>query len=183
MPKTQIARRYHVSTATVYNLIYLYDLKAPVIKKLDKKEDAVKQLFQQGLSYPVISDKLKCSKPTIRCKVKDLQLKRNTIKINSFLTRQEDVIRKMYMEGASGAEIADKLNVHKISVYNKIKQMKLVRPIKVAEYTSTFKGKEAELIKLRQSGMSLKQIAEIFGVKPNTVFYRLKKLNKGGIYA
>lgn len=181
--KRDIARRYLVSTATVYNLIYLYDLKAPVMKKLDGQENTVKQLFQQGLSYPVISERLKCSKPTIRCKVKDLKLKRNSIKVNSFLTRHEDVIRKMYMDGASGADIAHALNVHKISVYNKIKKMNLSRPKKCAEYTSTFKGKEAELIKLRQSGMSLKQIAEIFGVKPNTVFYRLKKLKGSQINA
>ena len=183
MSKRDIARRYHVCVATVYNLIYLYDLKAPVIKKLDRQEGAIEQLFKQGLSYPVISEKLNCSKATVYSKVKDLKLKRSTIKINSYLSRHEDIIRKMYMDGASGAEIANTLNVHKITIYNKIKQMKLSCLSKLAEYPSTFKGKDVELIKLRQSGMSLKQIAELFGVKPNTVFYRLKKLNKEGIYA
>lgn len=183
MSKRDIARRYHVCVATVYNLIYLYDLKAPVIKSLDGKERLIECLFNQGLSYPVISDKLHCSKQTVRTKVSELKLKRNTIKINSFLARHEDVIRQMYQAGASGAEIADKLKVHKISVYNKIKKMNLSRPKKCAEYTSTFKGKDTELIKLRQSGMSLKQIADLFGVKPNTVFYRLKKLNRGEGYA
>ena len=181
--KRDIARRYHVCVATVYNLIYLYDLKAPVIKSLDGKEQLIECLFNQGLSYPVISDKLHCSKQTVRTKVSDLKLKRSTIKINSYLSRHEDIIRKMYMDGASGGEIADKLKVHKISVYNKIKKMNLSRPKKCAEYQSTFKGKDTELIKLRQSGMSLKQIADLFGVKANTVFYRLKKLNQGEGYA
>ena len=181
--KRDIARRYHVCVATVYNLIYLYDLKAPVIKKLDGQEETIEQLFKQDLSYPVISEKLNCSKTTIRCKVKDLKLKRNAIKIDSYLSRHEDIIRKMYMDGASGGEIADKLKVHKISVYNKIKKMHLSRPKKCAEYQSTFKGKDTELIKLIQLGMSLKQIADLFGVKANTVFYRLKKLNQGEGYA
>ena len=133
-------------------------------------ENQLRRLFDSNLSQNEIALRLGISRTKLAYTLKELGLKRS-------------VIRKMYQAGASGAEIADKLKVHKISVYNKIKKMNLSRPKKCAEYTSTFKGKDIELIKLRQSGLSLKQIADLFGVKPNTVFYRLKKLNQGEGYA
>lgn len=175
--RTEIAKRYNVCTATVFNFMYLYGLHEPVKKKCWNKKE-FKKLYKSGLSQKEIAKHLNCAPCTVSHKVKEFGLKRSASKVKkgSKLNIQENLIKKLYMQGLSGQEIANQVHATNISVYNKIHQMKLTRPKKWAEYTSTFKGHDEELLQMRQRGMTLKEIGQKFGVKANTVHHRLKKL-------
>ncbi len=175
--KAEIARRYNVCVKTVFNFIYLMQLNAPVVKKCDNVI-RLKQAFEEGDSLKQIAVDLNCSEKSVSNKIKDLNWKRprNSVQKESPLNNQEDLIKELYAQGLSGSEIAEQVHTHPISVYNKIRKMKLTRPQKWAEYTSTFKGKKELLLNMRQSGKSINEIATYFNVCPATVSYHLKKL-------
>lgn len=177
--KTAIAERYNVSTGTIYNLIKICDLHAPFIKKLDPKEDIVKKLFMAGFSHEDIAQKLNCCTQLVDKKIKDLGLKRPQIQIKSPINDNIDLIKKLRNEGYTNKEIAKQLNVHPVWLGKKIKQLDLPPPEKKQERNSAMKGHDEELKQMYQSGVLLKDIGEHFGVKYNTVIYRLTKL---GIY-
>lgn len=90
-----------------------------------------------------------------------------------------DLIKKLRNEGYTNREIAKQLNVHPVWLGKKIKQLELPPPEKKQERNSAMKGHDEELKQMYQSGVLLKDIGEHFGVKYNTVIYRLTKL---GIY-
>lgn len=177
-PKTEIAKQYNVSLSTVFNFIHLYGLKAPIKKVCDNQDQLITQAFQEGKSLEDIAKQLHCCPATIQRKVKEIQLNRpkNTVMKKSFLNDRKAVVQKLYEQGLSGAEMSEKLGISPQNIYQSIKRFQLTRPQKWAEYRSTFKGHDEELLQMRQSGMTLKQIGEHFGVRDNTVFYRLRKL-------
>lgn len=178
--RTEIAKKYGVSRSTVFNFMYLYGIKVPVKQKCDDYREFILQEVQNGKTLKSIAEKLNCHPYTISryIRIKGLKfLHKKTVK-KSFLNNQKDLIQHLYQQGLSGDEIAQKLNVSKNSIYACIKRFNFTRPQKWAEYTSTFKGHDKELLQMRQGGMTLKQIGEIFGVKENTVGRRLKKLNQ-----
>ncbi|MDO4975417.1 MAG: hypothetical protein Q4E61_03800 [Alphaproteobacteria bacterium] len=179
MTKTAIAKRYSVSTGTIYNLIKICDLHAPFIKKLDPKEDIVKKLFMAGLSHEDIAQKLNCCTQLVDKKIKEMGLKRSQIQIKSPINDNIDLIKKLRNEGCTNRKIAKQLNVHPVWLGKKIKQLDLPPPERKQERNSAMKGHDEELKQMYQSGMLLKDIGEHFGVKYNTVIYRLSKL---GIY-
>lgn len=111
-------------------------------------------------------------------KIKDLKWKRprNSVQKESPLNNQEDLIKELYAQGLSGSEIAEQVHTHPISVYNKIRKMKLICPQKWAEYRSKFSSYDDELLKLYHSGLTYKQIGEKFNIPLTTVAYRIKKL-------
>ena len=176
--RTEIAKKYHVSRSTVFNFMHLYGIKAPIIKVCDKNEQVILQNPQKGKSLEEIAQELHCSPNTIYrfLHQKGLKASQRKIEKKSFLNNQKDLIQKMYQQGLSGEEMAARLNVSKASIYSCIKRFNLTRPQRWAEYRSTFKGHAKTLIQMRQRGMTLKQIGDIFGVKENTVSRRLKKL-------
>ena len=176
--RIEIARRYNVCTHTVSNLLELYEIKVPVIKKLDGKDNQIKKLYNKGLSIKEIAKKLNCSFVTVTTKVKELNLSRelSDIKINSRLAKEEQLIKKMYEKGCSMEEIGKKVKAHPISVGIKIRKMGLTRAHKLADYSRKLSGKDKEIIKMRKKGMTYKEIAKICGVTPNTIMYRLRKL-------
>lgn len=175
--KTEIAHRYNVCVKTVFNFIYLMQLNAPVVKKCDNVI-RLKQAFEEGNSLKQIAVDLNCSEKSVSNKIKDLNWKRprNFVQKESPLNNQENLIKELYAQGLSGSEIAEQVHAHPVSVYNKIRKMRLTRPKKWAEYSSTFKGKKELLLNMRQSGKSINEIATYFNVCPATVSYHLKKL-------
>ena len=175
--KAEIARRYNVCPATVFNFIYLYGLSVPVIKKCDNVI-RLKQAFEEGNSLKQIAVDLNCSEKSVSNKIKDLKWKRprNSVQKESPLNNQEDLIKELYAQGLSGSEIAEQVHTHPISVYNKIRKMKLTRPQKWAEYRSKFSSYDDELLNLYHSGLTYKQIGEKFNIPLTTVAYRIKKL-------
>jgi DNA-binding NarL/FixJ family response regulator len=175
--KAEIARRYNVCPATVFNFIYLMQLNAPVVKKCDNVI-RLKQAFEEGDSLKQIAVDLNCSEKSVSDKIKDLKWKRprNSVKKESPLNNQEDLIKELYSQGLSGSEIAEQVHTHPISVYNKIRKMKLTRPQKWAEYRSKFSVYDDELLNLYRSGFTYKQIGEKFNIPLTTVAYRIKKL-------
>lgn len=181
--KAEVARRYKVHPTTVFNLLSLYEIKIPVIKKLDGKDNQIKRLFNKGLSVQEIAKKLNCSSLTVTTKIKELNLSRSLsdIKINSKLAKEEQLIKKMYEQGCSLQEIGEKVGAHLVSIGIKIRKMGLVRANKQAEYKTKLFGKIKEIIKMRNRGMTYKEIGQVFGVAPNTVMYRLRKLECKGI--
>ena len=176
--KAEVARRYNVNPQTVFNLLALYDIKIPVFKKLDGKENTIKRLYNKGLSIEEIAKKLNCSFMTVTTKIKELNLSRplSDIKINSRLAKDERLIRKLYEQGCSLQEIGEKVKAHPVWIGAKIRKMGLTRANKMAEYKTKLFGLDKELIKMRKKGMTLKEIGQAFGVAPNTVMYRLRKL-------
>lgn len=176
--KAEVAKRYKVHPTTVHNLLALYEIKIPVIKKLDGKENTVKRLFNKGLSFQEIAHRLNCSMITVRTKIKDLNLSRplSDIKINSRLAKDERLIKKMYKQGCSLQEIGEKVNAHKVWIGVKIRKMGLTRANRYAEYKTKLSGLDKEIIKMRKRGMTYKEIGQFLGVAPNTVMYRLRKL-------
>ena len=184
--KTEVARRYKVHPTTVHNLLALYEIKIPVIKKLDGKENTVKRLFNKGLSIQEIAKKLNCSFVTVITKLKELNLSRSLseIKINSKLAKEEQLIKNLYENGCSLQEIGERVKANPISVGIKIRKMGLVRAKKMPEYKTKLFGQDNEIIKMRRKGMTYKEIGQVFGVAPNTIMYRLRKLeNKGNCNA
>lgn len=179
--KTEIAKRYGVCTSTVYNFIHLYDIDAPIKKICDGKEQQIKEAFNAGDSITAISQKLRCHTNTISRTIKKMKLLRaqNIIKRKSILNSNEDKIKELYNKGFSGAAIAKQMGVSQQCVYNFFhrKQMDLTQ--RKVKYCSTFYGHDDELIKMRQEGMTLKQIGDYFGVKANTVLYRIRKIESG----
>ena len=178
--KAEVARRYNVHPQTVFNLLALYEIKIPVFKKLDGKENTIKRLYNKGLSVEEIAKKLNCSFMTVTTKLKELKLSRplSDIKINSKLAKEEQLIKKLYAQGCSLQEIGEKVNAHPVWIGAKIRKMGLTRANKMAEYKTKLFGLDKELIKMRKKGMTLKEIGQAFGVAPNTVMYRLRKLEK-----
>ena len=176
--KTEIARRYNVNPQTVHNLLALYEIKIPVFKKLDGKENTIKRLFNQGLSVQEIAKKLCCSTTIVISKIKELGLSRSIsdVKINSRLAKEERQIRKMYKQGCSLQEIGDKVNAHPVWIGAKIRKMGLTRANKHAEYKTKLFGLDKEIIKMRKKGMTYKEIGQVYGVSPNTVINHLRKL-------
>ena len=57
--------------------------------------------------------------------------------------------------------------------------MGLTRANKMPEYKTKLSGLDKEIIKMREKGLTFKEIGQSFGVAPNTVMYRLRKLAKG----
>lgn len=176
--KAEVARRYNVCQQTVFNLLALYEIKIPVIKKLDGKENTIKRLFNKGLSVEEIAKKLNCSFMTVIAKLKELKLSRplSDIKINSKLAKEEQLIKKLYAQGCSLQEIGEKVNAHPVWVGAKIRKMGLTRANKMPEYKTKLSGLDKEIIKMREKGLTFKEIGQSFGVAPNTVMYRLRKL-------
>ena len=179
--KAEVARRYNVNPQTVFNLLALYEIKIPVFKKLDGKENTIKRLYNKGLSVEEIAKKLNCSFMTVTTKIKELNLSRSIsdIKINSRLAKNERLIKKMYEQGCSLQEIGDKVNAHPVWIGAKIRKMGLTRANKMPEYKTKLSGLDKEIIKMREKGLTFKEIGQSFGVAPNTVMYRLRKLAKG----
>ena len=58
------------------------------------------------------------------------------------LCDHETELRHLYQSNKTCSETAEQVHTHPMSVYNKIRKMKLICPQKWAEYTSTFKGKK-----------------------------------------
>lgn len=176
--KAEVARRYNVNPQTVHNLLALYEIKIPVVKKLDGKENTIKRLFNNGLSIQEIANKLGCSASILIPKIKELNLSRplSDIKINSRLAKDERLIKKMYEQGCSLQEIGEKVNAHPVWIGVKIRKMGLTRANKHAEYKTKLFGLDKEIIKMRKKGMTYKEIGQVYGVAPNTVMYRLRKL-------
>ena len=177
--KTEIARRYNVCLTTVFNFIYLMQIRAPIIRKCDDT-DQIEKLFSHGLSQKNIAKKLNCSEKSVCKKLQELQLNRsrNKVKKYSLLNNQEDLIKELYLQGLSGSEIAQKVHAHPISVYNKIRKMGLTRANKHAEYKTKLFGLDEEIIKMRKKGMTCKEIGQAFGVTTSAVAYHLKKIRK-----
>lgn len=175
--KAEVARRYNVNPQTVFNLLALYEIKIPVFKKLDGKENTIKRLYNKGLSIEEIAKKLNCSFVTIIAKLKELNLSRplSDIKINSKLAKNER-LKKLYEQGCSLQEIGEKVNAHPVWVGAKIRKMGLTRANKMPEYKTKLSGLDKEIIKMREKGLTFKEIGQYFGVAPNTVMYRLRKL-------
>jgi len=176
--KTEIARKYNVNPQTVHNLLALYEIKIPVFKKLDGREGTIKRLFNKGLSIQEIASKLGCSASILIPKIKELNLSRSLsdIKINSRLAKDERLIKKLYEQGCSLQEIGEKVNAHPVWISAKIRKMGLSRANKHAEYKTKLFGLDKKIIKMRKKGMTFKEISKSFGVAPNTVMYRLRKL-------
>ena len=172
-PKTEIAKRYGVCVATVFNFIHLYGIDAPIRKVCDHKEQLIRQAFNEGKTLKDIAKQVKCSPDTLWHKVQEMKLTRaGQAVINKIFLNDQT----LYQQGLSGDEIAEKLHTTNQSIYRCIRRLNLTRPNKWAEYRSTFKGRDTELLQMRQQGMTLKQIGNYFGVKDNTVLYRLRKL-------
>ncbi len=177
--KAEVARIYNVSPATVFNLLALYEIKIPVMKKLDGKENALKRWFKNGLSVAGIASKLDCSTAVVEKKIKELKLKRDlaTVKVNSKLAVAERVIKKMYKQGASFQEMGAVLNAHPISVAAKVKKMGLSR--RVTKYKTKLDGVEKVLNKMRKAGSTYKEMAAALGVAPNTVANYFRRIKEG----
>ncbi len=176
--RAEVARIYNVSTGTVFNLLALYDIKVPVVKKLDSKKDAIKRWFNKGLSVAVIANKLNCSSQTVEKKIKELGLKRDLsdVKINGKLAQKEKQIKKLYLQGFSLQDIGAKLNIHQVTICKKIKRMGLTRP--EIKYKSKLDKFANIIIKMRKTGKSYKEIGACFDAAPNTVANYLKKINE-----
>jgi len=176
--KADVARRYNVNPQTVHNLLALYEIKIPVFKKLDGKDNTIKRLFNKGLSVQEIANKLGCSASILIPKIKELNLSRSLsdIKINCRLAKDARLIKKMYEQGCSLQEIGEKVNAHPVWIGAKIRKMGLTRANKHAEYKTKLFEVDKEIIKMRKKGMTYKEIAQMYGVAPNTVMYRLRKL-------
>ena len=176
--KAEVARRYNVNPKTVYNLLALYEIRVPVFKKLDGKENTVKRLFNKGLSVQEIANKLGCSVSILISKIKELKLSRSLsdIKINSRLVKDEGLIKRLYERGRSLQEIGKKVNAHPVWIGVKIRKMGLTRANKYAEYKTKLFGLDKKIVKMREKGMTLKEIGQVYGVAPNTVMYRLRKI-------
>ena len=176
--KAEVARKYNVNPQTVHNLLALYEIKVPVFKKLDGKENTIKRLFNKGLSVQEIANKLRCSLSILIPKIKELNLSRSLsdIKINSRLAKDERLIKRLYTQGCSLQEIGEKVNAHPVWIGAKIRKMGLTRANKHAEYKTKLFGLDKEIIKMRRKGMTLKEIGQAFGVAPNTVINHLRKL-------
>lgn len=72
--KAEIARRYNVCPATVFNFIYLYGVKAPVVKKCDDIIQ-LEQAFKNVVSLKQIAANFNCSEKLVANKIKALQWK------------------------------------------------------------------------------------------------------------
>ncbi len=97
------------------------------------------------------------------------------------LNAKMEVLRQLYQTNMTLIKIAKNLNVSRASIYQFIKSFNLPPPQRWAKYRFTIKGYDKELLQMRQSGMTLKQIGDIFGIQDNTVSHHLKKL--GSAYA
>lgn len=181
--KAEVARKYNVHPSTVFNLLALYEIDMPVIKKLDGKENVIKRLFSKGLSVQEIANKLECSFSSVDTKIKELNLSRekSDIKINSRLAKEEKLIKKMYEQGCSIQDISEKVKAHPVSVGIKIRKMGLDRDKKISDYRTKLSGQEKEIKKMLKNGKTYKEIGLAFGVSYNTVSNFLKKIeNKKG---
>ena len=176
--KAEVARRYNSHPTTVFNLLALHEIEIPVVKKLDGKEKTIKHLFEKGLSEQEIANKLKCSLTILITKIKELKLTRekSDIKINSRLAKEEKLIRRMYEQGCSIQDISEKVKAHPVSVGIKIRKMGLTRAKKISEYRTKLFGQDKKLVKMRNKGMSYKEIAQALDVSPNTVMNHFKKM-------
>ena len=156
----------------------MYGIHAPIRKACDHKEQLIRQAFHEGKTLKEIAQQVKCSPCTLLHKVQEMKITRSgkSVTKKSFLNDQKELIATLYQQGLSGDEIAAKLHTTNQSIYRCIRRLNLTRPNKWAEYRSTFKGRDTELLQMRQQGMTLKQIGDYFGVKDNTVLYRLRKL-------
>ena len=174
IPKIQIARKYNVCCATIYNFILLHNLEAPKIRKLDSCKEKIQKMFNQGISTRRIAEELVCSYQSVERILKELGLKRtlNQIKYKSRSGEQEDLIKKLYFQGVSGKEIAEQTHTHPATIYRVIKRLKLIKNQKWANCS------EDKLLEMKASGMSFKQIGAHFNVPSTTVFYRFKNLQK-----
>ena len=112
-------------------------------------------------------------------KVKEMKLMRSqsSIQRKSLLNNQEAEIKKLYDQGISGTEIAKRLDVSYPSIYEFIHRKQFAKRPNV--HRSIFDGHDDELIRMRQDGMTLKQIGDYFGVSASTTSYRLRKLING----
>lgn len=89
--------------------------------------------------------------------------------------RESDVIN-LFNSGITFEKMAEELSVSLTSVFDKVKELGLSRPL---EFKKKLENRKDEVIELLEFGYSFKDIAEILNVHPNTL---LKSRKSWGIY-
>jgi predicted transcriptional regulator len=86
-------------------------------------------------------------------------------------------IRELYEAGQTINEIANELEVSPTYIYLRLKKSGVTMRRAVVRRTEAQQARHNEIIKLRDQGLSLKEIAEAVGITPEGVRHYLKPQN------
>ena len=126
LKKTDIARLYNVCPGLVYKVLRRFDLNIPTKTKMELKSQEIKNLYMQGLSGYRIAEIVNCSYGFVHHCISTQQLKRPTpVIFSTKLSKQEELIRKLFNAGVSQVEIGKRVGAHAGSICRKIKNMGL----------------------------------------------------------
>ncbi|MFI3241460.1 MAG: helix-turn-helix domain-containing protein [Alphaproteobacteria bacterium] len=89
--------------------------------------------------------------------------------------RESDVVN-LFNSGITFEQMAEDLGVSLTSVFDKVKELGLTRPV---VFKKKLEDRREEVIELLESGISIKEIAEILDVHPNTI---LRTRKAWGVY-
>ena len=190
----QIAERYHTTVGAVYNKLRRKDIALPPRKKLSlrkRKGRNVAKLplftdliafLDEDLSVKQIAERYHATTGAVynllkrnNVNVRDMHLSRNVAKLPLFT----DLIA-LLDEGLSVKQIAERYHTTTGAVSNLLKRNNVnVRDMHLSRNVAPRKlPQKTKILSLREQGLSLFEIGEIYGTTKQAVHYALKRESK-----
>ncbi|MBQ9235362.1 MAG: helix-turn-helix domain-containing protein [Alphaproteobacteria bacterium] len=177
--KVEIAKRFNVSKQTLHRFLNLRCLSSTLASRLKSAEQAIVDLFRNGLSIREIARRLRFSPTAISAKLNELKLNRRRSEVarSTILTRHGTQIAQMFASGLSYTAIAKYLGIHAQTVQRCIQSLGLVRSSR-GHYSSAVVGREDMLLKMHSADIPTKTIAQVFGCTPQVIRYHLRRFGR-----
>ena len=174
-------------------------------KKAETRRNEIKQLYEDRVTQKEMAEKYKVSVGTIEADIRWLKQHYNLerkkqekepeeekeSKTEERIKNRREKVKQLYENGMIQEEIAEKLKVHATTIRKDIKALKeqgivltrktIVRPRKNTKSQEKIKIRREKLVKLYESGMLKKDIAQELKVTTQTIRDDIKALEKQGI--
>lgn len=147
-------------------------------------DETILQLIADGLSVREMVDRLGTTDTTVRAVIKRLDKEG---RITEFPGRgrkkgKRDAIIQLFREGRTMDEIAEQLGLSRYYVRNEIGEARKsgVLTDKPARKLRAFRADDDAIVRFVEEGLTIKQIAERLGMKPQDVYMRASRLRREG---
>jgi DNA-binding CsgD family transcriptional regulator len=140
-------------------------------KVLELSDDEIGKLYQEGYSTTEIGDLLGVTDVTILNRLKELGVKRRTLKKDLILSNDE--IKELYERGYSSEKLAKMTGVTPHTILERLTKMGV--QVRAKSFAAS-KLSDNEIKRLYEAGYTNEQIANQLGVSPTTTLIRLHSM-------